>query len=195
MRSGSWLVVLILMWLSPGVVRPALAGTLIAEVGQVGRHDITDSDSAPGVICRFAPPLNWSLGETWLQVRPPMMLARDESAGHDRQLVGWRAIVLAQNRETGAWQPLIEGPVQREMATDIYLANFESRAPETQFHVGYGAYRVRMELFWYEGTTGSVSDRVAGRVAYEVEHYAIVVRHRAGMLQTGVDSTCQLAVT
>ena len=168
---------------------------MIVESGKVGRHDVTDSASAPGVICRFAPPLNWSIGETWIQVRPPMMLARDVTAGHDRQLVGWRAVVLAQDRETGLWQPLREGPVQREMATDIFLANFESRGPETQFHVGYGAYRVRMELFWYESTTGSVSDQIVGRVVYEVEHYAIVVRHRAGMLQTGVGSTCQLAIT
>jgi hypothetical protein len=185
----------LLFCLLPGVGRTALAGTLVIETGKVGRHDVTDSASAPGVICRFAPPLNWSLGETWLQVRPPMMLARDVTAGHDRQLVGWRAVVLAPDRETGAWQPLIEGPVQRTMATDIYLAAFESRGPETQFHLGYGAYHVRMELFWYEGTTGAVSDQVVGRVVYEVEHYAIVVRHRAGMLQTGVDTTCQLTVS
>jgi hypothetical protein len=52
-----------------------------------------------------------------------------------------------------------------------------------------------MELFWYEGTTGAVSDQVVGRVVYEVEHYAIVVRHRAGMLQTGVGTTCRLTVS
>lgn len=172
---------------------PAGAELGMGRFGEVGRHELTDSASAPGVICRFAPPLVWSIGETWLQVRPPMMSARDLTPGYDQQLVGWRAVILAPDRKSGEWTSLTAGEIQRAIATEIYLAPFESRARETQFFLGYGAYRVRMELFWYEGDPGAEKPRVAGRAEYEIEHYAIVVRHRTGMRQVGVSDICRFA--
>ena len=163
----------------------------MGEVGEVGKHEVADSQSAPGAICRFAPPLVWSLGETWVHVRPPMMFANDVTSGPDRQLVGWRAVVLTRDRTTGAWEPIAIGKTQRALATEISYATFESRSEETQVFLGYGAYRVRIELFWYENAPVTSELRVAGKAAYEIEHYAIVVRHRQGMRQIGVSDECR----
>lgn len=181
---------ILLAGLGPGL--SALAEIELGRAGDTGDHEVADSQSAPGAICRFAVPLDWSIGEAWLHVRPPMMFAHDATPRNDEQLVGWRAVVLAQEPESGDWVPFVTGETQRAMASEIYLAPFESRGPETQFFLGYGAYRVRLELFWYERFGLEGEPRVAGQAEYEIEHYAIAVRHRAGLRQVGVQPRCQL---
>lgn len=191
---------LIIEWLLAIVAASAMASGMpvaadveVGRAGKVGQHALVDSPAAPGAICRFAPPLVWSIGETWIQVRPPVIFARDATTLADEQLVGWRAVILREDRVSGKLVPIATGETQRAIASEVASAPFASRAPASQFHLGYGAYRVRVELFWYEGLSAGNEPKLAGQAAYEVEYYTIVIRHRGGIRQDGVSNACLLA--
>ena len=171
-----------------------LAATELGHAGNIGGHGVTDVRESPGATCRFAPPLAWSLGETWLQVRPPHIVARDSTAAVDEQLVGWRAVIATWDDASGAWKPFLEGPTQRAVAAENRAALFNSRGPETHFHLGYGAYLVTIELFWYERLTGDGEPRLAGQATYQIEHYAIAVRDKRETVPVGVNTACRLDV-
>jgi hypothetical protein len=173
-------------------VLPVAAERELGHAGSIGVHALVDSLSAPGATCRFAPPLVWSIGETWIQVRPPVIFARDATALDDQQLVGWRAVILREDHASGKLTPVATGETQRALASEGVSAPFESRAPQSQFHLGYGAYHVRVELFWYERMSYGNEPRLVGQAEYDVEHFAIVVRHRTGVRQDGVSAMCQL---
>jgi hypothetical protein len=180
--------------LAGGLIRssPARAAIEIASAGNFGAHGMTDTSHSPGATCRFAPPLAWSLGETWVQVRPPVMFARDTTERFDEQLVGWRAVILSLDPASGGWQPIAEGETQRAVATEDLAALFDSRGPETEFFLPYGAYLVTAELFWYERMGAGEEPRLAGQAGYQVEHYAIAVRDRGGTHLLDVGARCQL---
>jgi hypothetical protein len=180
--------------LASGATDAVRAGIEMGHAGNIGGHGMTDTRESPGATCRFAPPLAWSLGETWLQVRPPLMVARDSTAGVDEQMVGWRATIAAWDDASGAWTPFLEGPTQRAVAAENRAALFDSRGPETHFHLGYGAFRVTVELFWYERLTGDGEPRVAGQVEYQIEYYAIAVRGRRETVPVGVNTACRIDV-
>ena len=168
------------------------AGIELGSAGNVGGHGVTDTRESPGVTCRFAPPLAWSAGETWLQVRPPLMVARDTTPAVDEQLVGWRAVIATWDRASAAWKPFVEGPTQRAVAAENRAAQFDSRTPEGHFFLGYGAYLVTVELFWYERLAGDGEPRLAGQAEYQIEYYAIAVRDRRDTIPKGVNTACRL---
>lgn len=170
----------------------ARAAIELGHAGNIGAHGMTDFRDSPGATCRFAPPLAWSLGGTWLQVRPPVMFARDTTDRVDRQLVGWRAVVTAPDPATGAWLPVAEGETQRAVAAENLAAPFDGRGPETEFFLGYGTYRITADLFWYERMGPNGEPRLAGQAEYQIAHYAIAVRDRGGTRPVGVDAACQL---
>lgn len=185
----------LLAFLAPGFIGslPVAAERDLGHAGKIGQHALVDSLSAPGATCRFAPPLVWSLGETWIQVRPPVIFARDATALEDEQLVGWRAVILNEDRASGKLTTVATGEIQRAVASEVISAPFESRAPASQFHLGYGAYLVRVELFWYEGLSAGNQPKLVGQASYEVQHFAIIVRHRTGIRQDGVSDACLLS--
>jgi hypothetical protein len=176
-----------------GVARPALAAFELGRAGNTGLHGLTDTPESPGATCRFAPPLSWSLGETWIQVRPPVMFAHDMTGRNDEQLVGWRAVVFVWDHASSAWKRLTEGKTQRAVAAENRAARFDGRGEETRFFLGYGAYVVNAELFWYERMGPDEEPRLAGQAEYQVGYYAIAVRDRGGTHPVGVNQTCQLA--
>ena len=165
----------------------------LGHAGNTGLHGLTDTAESPGATCRFAPPLAWSLGETWIQVRPPVMFARDMTDRADEQLVGWRAVVFTWDRGSGAWKPLLEGETQRAVAAENRAARFDGRGEEAHFFLGYGAYMINAELFWYERMGLDEEPRLAGQAEYQVGYYAIAVRDRGGTRPVGVSQACQLA--
>ena len=171
----------------------ARAAIELGHAGNIGAHGLTDSRESPGATCRFAPPLLWSLGETWLQVRPPVMFARDATDRLDRQLVGWRVVVLTLDSVSGAWTTVAEGETQRAVAAENRAAPFDSRGPGTEFFLNYGAYLVTADLFWYERVGPDEQPRLAGQAGYQIGHYAIAVRDRGGTHPIGVSPGCQLA--
>jgi hypothetical protein len=171
---------------------PAQAAYELGRAGNTGLHGLTDTAESPGATCRFALPLSWSLGETWIQVRPPVMFARDTTERIDEQLVGWRAVISVWDPASGAFKPLVLGQTQRALAAENRAARFDSRGEETQFHVGYGSYIVLAELFWYERLGANEQPRLAGQVTYQIGYYAIAVRDRAGTRPVDVNQRCQL---
>jgi hypothetical protein len=187
-------VLLILLAVSPEWAGSAAAAFRLGRAGDIGGHGLTDSRESPGVTCRFAPPLDWSLGETWIQVRPPVMFARDVSDGVDEQQVGWRATILAWDQDSQSWQERAQGETQYAVAADNRAATFDSRGPETTFFLGYGAYQVTMQLFWYEGRGPDGKPRVAGQAEYQLQHYALAVRDRIGTQPIGVETACELGM-
>jgi hypothetical protein len=172
---------------------PAAADIELGSAGNIGGHGLIDSRESPGVTCRFAPPLDWSLGETWIQVRPPVMFARDATTLVDEQLVGWRAVILTWDQASGAWTPIVRGATQRALAAENRAAAFDSRGPETQFHLGYGRYLVTLELFWYERMASRDEPRLAGQTTNQIQHYATAVRDRRSTWPQGVGSGCWLS--
>jgi hypothetical protein len=186
------ILVVLLCALAAVASLPDAAERELGHAGDFGVHELVDSPAASGAICRFAPPLVWSMGETWIQVRPPVIFARDATSLLDEQLVGWRAVILNQDRLTKGWSPIATGETQRAVATENVSAPFENRGPEPQFHLGYGADRVRLELFWNERLVLGGEPRLAGQAEYEVENYDIEVRHRTGLRQDGVSDACQV---
>jgi hypothetical protein len=185
---------LLLFGIVLGLVRFDLvhAAIQIGSAGNFGAHGMTDTSHSPGATCRFAPPLAWSLGETWLQVRPPVMFARDATDRFDEQLVGWRAVILTLDPASGGWLPIAEGKTQRAVATEDLAALFDSRGLETEFFLPYGSYLVTAELFWYERMGAGEEPRLAGQAVYQVEHYAIAVRDRGRTHLLDVAGRCQL---
>jgi hypothetical protein len=183
-----------LLAVSPEWASSAAAAFRLGRAGNIGGHGLTDSRESPGVTCRFAPPLDWSLGETWIQVRPPVMFARDVSDGVDEQQVGWRATILAWDQDSQSWQERAQGETQFAVAADNRAATFDSRGPETTFFLGYGAYQVTMQLFWYEGRGPDGKPRVAGQAEYQLQHYALAVRDRIGTQPIGVETACELGM-
>ncbi len=170
----------------------ARAAIELGHAGNIGTHGMTDSRESPGATCRFAPPLLWSLGQTWLQVRPPVMFARDATDRVDEQLVGWRAVVLTLDRASGAWSTVAEGQTRRAVAAENRAAPFDSRGPGTTFFLNYGTYLVTVDLFWYERMGPDEEPRLAGQAEYQIAHYAIAVRDRGGTHPIGVGAECRL---
>ena len=99
---------------------------------------------------------------------------------------------LAWDRASGSWTPFAEGKTRRALATEHRSARFDSRGPETQFFLGYGAYLVTVELSWYERLAAEGEPRLAGQAEYQIEHYATAGRDRAGTHPIGVDTACRL---
>jgi hypothetical protein len=184
-------LLLLALWAITGVV--TVRGAVeVGNAGNIGGHGLTDMRQSPGATCRFAPPLASSLGETWLQVRPPQIVARDSTDAIDEQLVGWRAVIMTWDRASGDWKPFLVGPTQRAVAAENRSAFFENRGPESHFHLGYGAYLVTVELFSYERLTGDGEPRLAGQAEYQIEYYAIAVRDRRDTVPLGVNTACKL---
>ena len=86
----------------------------------------------------------------------------------------------------------MEGDTQRAVAAENRAARFDSRGEETQFFLGYGAYMINAELFWYERMGLDEEPRLAGQAEYQVGYYAIAVRDRGGTRPVGVSQACQL---
>jgi hypothetical protein len=192
----NWLLILLaFLAITPTLPGSAVAAFRLGDAGNIGGHGLTDSRESPGATCRFAPPLDWSLGETWIQVRPPVMFARDVSEGVDEQRVGWRATILAWDRASQSWQEITQGAIQYALAADNRAATFDSRGPETTFFLGYGGYQVTMQLFWYEGRSPAGEPRLAGQAEYQLQHYALAVRDRIGTQPIGVETACELGMT
>src|SRR3954469_17116805 len=129
-RYGSLVLLLALLALTLKPSGSAMAAAELGQAGDIGGHGLTDSRESPGATCRFAPPFAWSLGETWIQVRPPVMFARDVTDGVDEQLVGWRATIQVWDHASRTWQQLRQGEIQRAVAADNRAAIFDSRGPE-----------------------------------------------------------------
>src|SRR5215217_3555564 len=104
--------------------RTALADTEKGHVGLVGSHSLTDTSGSPGTICTYR--ANGRL-ETF-KVRPPNVLARNETPGVDQQKVGWRFIIQRKKSADASWVTYVKSSVVKAAAYDNLKAGFTARS-------------------------------------------------------------------
>ena len=161
-RASTILLSLGIAWLVTAA--PAAADTERGHTGQVGVHRLRDVFGYPGARCYFEGPMG-AEQVVAMDVRSPVVFARDASSGVDIQRVGWRATI--QRLSGGTWSNYLTGPLERDYATDRHPAEF------TKWGVDLpdGTYRVFIRMFWYDpaGTT------VVGTANHRVDFYAIII--------------------
>jgi hypothetical protein len=143
---------------------PASADTERGHTGLVGVHRLRDVYGYPGVRCYFEGP---KAAETLvaIDVRSPVVFARDATSDVDIQRVGWRATV--QRLSGGSWISYLNGPVERDYATDRHPGEF------TRWSVDLpnGTYRVFVKMYWYD----PLGRTVVGTATHRNDFYAIIL--------------------
>jgi hypothetical protein len=146
----------------------------LGHEGETGRHRLADMYDSPGAVCDVVLPGRESLGETWLRVNPPVLFARDRTAGLDEQYVGWRATVFARNARSGDWQVVRRSPTTRAIASDDLATYFNGQGWLAGFPLTRASFSVTVEMLWYDPAD---SRHVEGMALHAVEHYAVFLRH------------------
>jgi hypothetical protein len=144
----------------------ATADTPLGHQGKVGSHRLRDSAGRPGVECFYESTNPNSPTESTLEglnVRPPVVFARNATAGVDRQDVGWQFIVQRHHNTT--WTEVLRTSIHFKSATDSTPAAFEKRG--TNF-LGNSAsrYRVIVKTYWLSSTNGVVAGTARNRVDF-----------------------------
>jgi hypothetical protein len=128
----------------------ALADTDMGTTGAVGRHHLRDSAATPGATCVYVDADTDMILDTMI-VRPPVMFARDRTAARDRQVVGWR-IVLMGWVVVGPWEfelrQMATGPIHRATAWDDQRATFDRDA--IAIEPGARTYEAWVRMLWYK---------------------------------------------
>jgi hypothetical protein len=178
--SGGWVLaapirMLAALLLAFGCGIPAVrADVELGHEGETGRHRLADMYDSPGAVCDVVLPGRESLGETWLRVNPPVLFARDRTAGLDEQYVGWRATVFARNERSGDWQVVRRSPTTRAIASDDLATYFNGQGWLAGFPLTRASFSVTVEMLWYDPAD---SRHVEGTALHAVEHYAVFLRH------------------
>jgi len=146
------------------VAGTAFADTEFGHTGRVDAHRLRDIFGYPGARCLYT----GSQGSetlTSLVIRSPVVHARNATSGRDYQAVGWRARL--QKLQSGSWTNVAVTDVERELATDLFPAEFSRKSIAVS---SPGRYRTLVVMYWYspEATT------VVGRAVHRVDHYAIL---------------------
>jgi hypothetical protein len=165
----------------------APADTELGHTGDVGRHRLVDIYDSPGAVCDIVLPGNDSLGETWLRINPPVMFARDRTAGIDRQGVGWRAIVSARDERSGAWRVVRRSAIARDQASESLASYFNGEGWLAGFPVSHATYHVTVEMLWYAPDDPDVID---GRAIHGIEYFTIFLRHNGEVFHGRTASVC-----
>ena len=165
-----------------------LADIELGNEGQVGRHRLADIHDSPGAVCDVVLPGRDSLGETWLRVNPPIMFARNRTAGTDEQFVSWRASVKALNEETGAWRVVRRSGMPRALASDQLASYFNGEGWLAEFPLSRATYSVSVEMIWYDPRD---PQRIEGRSTHEVEYFTVVLRHNGETTHGRTSSVCR----
>lgn len=160
---------------------PVTADTPLSESGTTGFHNLRDSQSEPGVQCRYSrvtpsPFVDYEGKLTTLVVRPPRMKA---SVGSGTQKVGWLFIVQ-RSRSGGPWSTKYTSPIQTRMTNASTNAAFAEMsvgitvpndAYEGEIRPIY-QYRVRVFMFWYT----TAGNHIVGQSIHQVGYYRRVLR-------------------
>ena len=163
--SRRWMLLTILSTLMiTGSGVPVLADTSLWHWGVRGHHAVTDTVDHPGARCLYDPVTR---ALTVIRVRPPIVQARNQTAGPDPQLVGARVWLERRVDPDGPWLRAVHSPIVTGIATDT-TSPFRSTVVMTP--QGPGDYRVFWTFSWY-GPDGEL----VGRVLQRVDEYALRV--------------------
>jgi hypothetical protein len=182
------LVLLILGTLLFGSVTLVLADTELGHTGLTGRHRLADMYDSPGAVCDIVLPGPDSLGETWLRINPPVMFARDRTAGKDQQEVAWRATVSALDERTGTWRVVRRARVARDLASDDLASYFDGQGWLAEFPLSRATYSATVEMIWYDPLDPA---RVEGRARHGIEHFMIILRHNGEVSHERTADSCR----
>jgi hypothetical protein len=149
------------------------ADTRVGHWGQTARHHLRDTARNPGARCLYQDGAGGGDEDLYMiRVRPPVVYARNESAGTDRQLVG-RTIIVQVKIPGFGW---INDKVSAE---DYQWATDRRPAPFTVTDIGvtprYGAkFRIRITMTWYG--TAAAGYPTLGQATNEVDWYKKIYR-------------------
>ena len=162
-RHVMLLTTLVALLVSTGEV-PALADTPLWRWGVRGHHEVTDTVDHPGARCQYDPVTR---GLTVIRVRPPIVRARNLTAGPDPQLVGARVWLERRVDADDPWVRVVSSKLATGTATDT-TSPFRSTVSMTP--QGPGDYRVLWTFSWY-GPGGGLT----GRALRRIDQYALRV--------------------
>jgi hypothetical protein len=142
----------------PGI---ALADTRLRDRGQFGEHRLRDRWKNPGAICNYN---DSSFHLQSIEVRPPLVFARDVTLGQDQQDVGWQ-FWIRRHLEGGGKVTHNTSSTQIATATDTAHAPFTRVS--TAFVPNYpGPFTVVVRMFWYEA-----GGAISGMAKHRIDHY------------------------
>lgn len=130
----------------------------LAHSGKRGPHWILDTPGPepelPAVICHY----NAASTLQSVEVRRPIVLARDTGAGIQSQDVAWRFVLQGSLTDSGSesWSDVSQTTWKRARASETSWARFDPRTLAVAAPVGTYVVRVVIQLRWYKGTTNTV---------------------------------------
>ena len=129
---------------------PAASARVDATTGVFGNWSIANSPDRSNSNCLYQPFVDAQHPNgrrlVRIEVRPPVMYARNRTAGTDSQPV-WYVATLTRVDQSGNHTPVEKGPIQTSVATDVSPASF----PFTSFDLsnrGPGTYSVVIDMSW-----------------------------------------------
>ena len=138
------------------------AGATLAGDPNAGRHHLRDTLVRPGATCRYE-----GHHLTEIDVRPPVMYAKDRTGGNDSQSVAWTfTIQVDLDNDPGTWYSGWNADSQRATATDATPASLKKLALHLPPHAGYFHVRVQVVMYWLYPTKWVIDARVTTLVAH-----------------------------
>jgi hypothetical protein len=135
--------------------------------GHFGIYALLDDDQGfRGAGCHY----DGSMHLDRIRIRQPIAFAYDRRHGKvDRQWVAWRYAIEGTNDTadlfSATWTPVAKSDLQRYWTSDGQAAAFKPRTYSVGSS-GFGALRVVVRIYWYDG-----SGHINGRVFAAVEDY------------------------
>jgi len=145
----------------------ALADTPLGHSGKVGKHHLVDTSTLPGVVCQF---LNTDLSPmTGVNVRAPVIKARDITSGRDHQKVGWQYIIVkGRLNSTKPFVTYFKSPIATATAYDDTPAALDDGATDLlSTPDSRDIFIVKVKMFWYRN--GVVEGTATNRFDHYVE--------------------------
>jgi hypothetical protein len=141
------------------------ADTSLGHRGKVGPHHLIDTAAHPGAKCFYVDGAGGGDEDIdHIRVRPPVVYARNTTAGQDQQTVGWRARIQRLEAGSSTWTTDQTSGIHLATAWDNTPASFNTIQLSVVPHYG-SKLRVRVLTYWYK------SGSVVGLALNEVDWY------------------------
>lgn len=150
------------------VAAPASAFEIITESGQHGDFGFPHDDlSQPGARCGYSAPNSSGAAQlVFIKVAPPLIGARDVTAGRDEQNASWQVRIEGKPVNAGTWRTVAHSAPQTRTTFDDASASY---APiKLSIHGTQGnIYRALAVFKWLR------NGAVEGKVKVRMEYYAV----------------------
>jgi hypothetical protein len=149
------------------------AGESGTQTGQVGVHMLIDTNEYPGVTCWFRP-FNPRDDLKRIEVRPPVVYARNHGSGIDAQIVGWRFRIQARDydSEPGPWFDVYESTIVKAPATDGHNAQWSARSFKIADGTAHYDWRAVVVALWFSRSDGSTVGKATMHPQHQLTAWA-----------------------